>query len=456
MELTELNINVYDYKEFSSHKKIGDGGFGSVFKSEWTNAGLTVALKSLEIGTEKRALMRELQFLQRVAFHPKINHFYGITEDTSGSYNIVLQFANDGNLRDYLDRNHLKLQWDDRFRIAKEIAQGLVFLHDNNIVHRDLHPRNILVHENKMIIADFGLSKLMTSNISSPSNSSSKQDGIPAFMDPQVFKIVDPPYRCTTKSDVYSYGVILWEISSGRKPFSLLKRVQIAIQIYNGEREKPIEGTPPEYVNLYVQCWDDDPSKRPDMKDVYDSLNQLIYKPTDYQVDMKKPLSRLLERAFLEQSLNYYEYNTFSDHIKIESGFSSVYKAKCKSLEATVCLKCIRVDEYSDELIVEEFIEKLLFLQNTDFHSIIKFYGLTKDPSSQYYSMVFQCVDGGNLRDYLMENFSKLQWSEKLKFAIEIAEGLKYLHKNKIAHCGLVRIFINESYLISYFYLIIH
>ncbi|CAG8582627.1 9198_t:CDS:1, partial [Gigaspora rosea] len=61
--LMDLNINFYDYKEFSSHIEIGDGGFGSVCKSEWTNTGLTVALKRLKIGTEKRdidTLMREV------------------------------------------------------------------------------------------------------------------------------------------------------------------------------------------------------------------------------------------------------------------------------------------------------------------------------------------------------------------------------------------------------------
>ncbi|RIB25805.1 kinase-like domain-containing protein, partial [Gigaspora rosea] len=68
----------------------------------------------------------------------------------------VLQYANGGNLRKYLKNNFLELQWGDKFRMAKQIAQGLFYLHSKNIVHRNLHSKNILVHDGIMLIADFG------------------------------------------------------------------------------------------------------------------------------------------------------------------------------------------------------------------------------------------------------------------------------------------------------------
>ncbi|KAF0501380.1 kinase-like protein [Gigaspora margarita] len=130
------------------------------------------------------------------------------------------------------------------------------------------HTKNILVHDNKIIISDFGLSKLMTSD---SSNSNTLTDGMPSFMDPQCLK--NPKYKHTTKSDIYSYGVILWEISSGHKPFPTLKRIQIAIKIYNGEREQPIKDTPPEYVELYKRCWDDKPDNRPKIEEILEFLS---------------------------------------------------------------------------------------------------------------------------------------------------------------------------------------
>ncbi|RIB23140.1 kinase-like domain-containing protein [Gigaspora rosea] len=72
---------------------------------------------------------------------------------------MVLEYADEGTLRDYLMVNFTKLQWTDKLHIAKEIALGLLFLHDNNIIHRDLHSKNILIYQKQPKITDFGLSK---------------------------------------------------------------------------------------------------------------------------------------------------------------------------------------------------------------------------------------------------------------------------------------------------------
>ncbi|KAF0499945.1 kinase-like protein [Gigaspora margarita] len=141
------------------------------------------------------------------------------------------------------------------------------------------------------MISDFGLSKLMVSD----SSSTSLIDGLPAFMDPQCFK--NPTYKRTYKTDIYSYGVVLWEISSGHKPFPSLKRAQIAIKIYNGEREKPVEGTPSDYVDLYKRCWNDEPDNRPKIEEILDFFNPHIVKPTDTHANTEGSSDGLLEEA---------------------------------------------------------------------------------------------------------------------------------------------------------------
>ncbi|RIB09510.1 kinase-like domain-containing protein [Gigaspora rosea] len=122
--------------------------------------------------------------------------------------------------------------------MAEEIAQGLLFLHTKNIVHGDLNSKNILVYNKQIKIIDFGMSKQIN-EVSTPLCSEIK--GMPAYIDPRCFKDL----KYDKKSDIFSLGVILWEIS----------RLQ--------------------YINLYEKCWDKDPSIRPEMSSIIKTLNEL-------------------------------------------------------------------------------------------------------------------------------------------------------------------------------------
>ncbi|RIB29524.1 kinase-like domain-containing protein, partial [Gigaspora rosea] len=187
-----------------------------------------------------------------------------------------LQFANNGDLHEYLKNNFSKLECIDKLRIACEISDGLKFLHENNIVHRDLHSKNILVHEKRMLIADFGLSKDETSK-----TSNSEVHGMIAYIDPKCFDCCkNKSYKCNKKSDIYSFGVILWEISSGKLPFesveisegATIRNFAILIQILKGIREQLIEGTPDSYIRLYERCWDYNLDLHPIIEEISENL----------------------------------------------------------------------------------------------------------------------------------------------------------------------------------------
>ncbi|RIB23317.1 kinase-like domain-containing protein [Gigaspora rosea] len=179
-----------------------------------------------------------------------------------------MQFANNGNLREYLSVNFPRLQWSDKLGIAKNIACGLNFLHKYNIVHGNIHAKNILVHDGKPMIADFGVSKLMKSDISS-----ARSIGEIPYIEPE--RLTNYSHKRDEKSDIYSLGVILWEISSGKRPFEFVQEREIISYILNGVRETPVKDTQTEYVEIYKSCWNQDPTIRPDASLVLDRLEKV-------------------------------------------------------------------------------------------------------------------------------------------------------------------------------------
>ncbi|RIA92866.1 kinase-like domain-containing protein, partial [Glomus cerebriforme] len=266
------NIDYIEYNNFSDIEKIGEGGFGIVNRANWIDGGIKVALKgplnnSID-DNQKEYFLRELKLLRQIN-HPNINRFLGVTKDlVRNNYIIVLQYANQGNLREYLEKNFPSLHWEDKIQMALDITCGLKYLHSRQIIHRDLHAKNILVNNGSLMIADLGLSKRSTEI-----NSNSIHFGLPAYIEPQCY--IDHNYKQNEKSDIYSLGVLFWEISSGKPPFSEIPIFNINLLVIRGIREIPIENTPFEYQQLYKNCWKKEPYQRPDINEIYSALIQL-------------------------------------------------------------------------------------------------------------------------------------------------------------------------------------
>ncbi len=192
---------------------------------------------------------------------------FGLTQNPSNNTYMLVMIRMDKDLRKYLQQNHSKLSWEERIQITVYIVRALKRIHDENAIHRDLHSGNLLQSPRTFNwrIGDFGF----CGPVNKPLNSI--YGNLP-YIAPEV--IVGKEY--TKASDIYSVGMLMWEISSGRPPFINYENdYELAMRIVNGMRPKIVSGTPLEYKILMRQCWDADPLKRPDIRTLKNKIFEI-------------------------------------------------------------------------------------------------------------------------------------------------------------------------------------
>ncbi|XP_023754644.1 LEAF RUST 10 DISEASE-RESISTANCE LOCUS RECEPTOR-LIKE PROTEIN KINASE-like 1.4 [Lactuca sativa] len=197
---------------FDDSRELGDGGFGTVYYGKLTD-GREVAVKRLYKNSFKRVeqFMNEIEILTMLD-HENLVKFYGCTSRRSRELLLVYEYVANGTVADHLHgkfaNSNSNLNWRLRLNIALETAEALAYLHDSDIIHRDVKTCNILLDENfKVKVADFGLSRLFPFNVT---HVSTAPQGTPGYVDPEYYQC----YRLTDKSDVYSFGVVLMELLS--------------------------------------------------------------------------------------------------------------------------------------------------------------------------------------------------------------------------------------------------
>jgi len=280
----ENKLQWIPYKQFSNIEFLDEGGFSKVYKAKWgkqkNGSDRIIILKILN-----NSQNITLEFLTEIANNnlalTGVVLCLGISQDPiTRNYTMVMEYMNEGNLRQWLQTNHgkwiynyyygedePKLGLENKLRTLKSIVTGLDNIHNQNLVHRDLHSGNILNDDSGEInITDFGLSY--------PANHQKKEGqifGVIPYIAPEVLQ--GQPY--TKASDIYSFGIVAYELLANSYPYYDYYRKgwddeELRKEIENkGLRPDVDKITIPQLLkDLIKSCWDIDPKKRPSIKEL--------------------------------------------------------------------------------------------------------------------------------------------------------------------------------------------
>ncbi|KAJ0717506.1 putative protein kinase RLK-Pelle-RLCK-IXb family [Helianthus annuus] len=219
-------------RNFDPSLKIGEGGYGSIFRGFIRHTEVAIKMlhsHSLQGPTE---FQQEVNILSRLR-HPNLVTLIGACTD---AWIIIYEYLSGGSLEDRLNckGNTPPLSWQTRIRIAAELCSVLIFLHSCDIVHGDLKPANILLDKNSVTkLSDFGICRVLSQNELSSNNTSyccrTDPKGTFVYMDPEFLSTGE----LTSKSDTYSFGIILLRLLTGRPALRLQMEVQQAINEEN-------------------------------------------------------------------------------------------------------------------------------------------------------------------------------------------------------------------------------
>ncbi|XP_071718474.1 receptor like protein kinase S.2-like [Rutidosis leptorrhynchoides] len=468
-------------KNFSETYLIGSGGYGNVYKAELDifdentflkikgkkpegtyMKRITVAIKQIksdEKGHGEHGFFIEVDMLSKCE-HPNIVSLLGYCNEDSELI-LVYEFVPNGSLEDYLIGINAKiyLNWVQRIKICLNIASGLDYLHTKfsekkKIIHRDIKSANILLDENwEAKIADFGLSKFSHLNRSRSTMITNTIAGTDFYLDPEYMKTGKLKKEC----DIYSLGVVLFEILSGRLANDSIYCAENVKGLASVARKRFNEGTLNDIIDpklleeaeeihgvnivanqeslkvfakIAFRCLAKTQDRRPTIKVIIKRLQtalnlqnhgaNITVNRNDKKIeDFKIPLDEINLAIGVKDQ----------DTCVGEGGFGVVYRGKLSErwLNRKVAIK-FQKPKGDEEQMEINFRSELGMIFNFNHQNVIPFIGYCDEGNEKI--TVHDFAENGSLDDYLLieDNRRCLTWAQRLRICLGAARGLNYLH----------------------------
>ncbi|PSS10399.1 Serine/threonine-protein kinase [Actinidia chinensis var. chinensis] len=261
-----------DLSQLFVGNKFASGAHSRIYRGIYKQRAVAVKMVRIPTHKEETRVLLEQQFKSEVAllsrfYHPNIVQFIAACKKPP-VYCIITEYMSQGTLRMYLNKKEpYSLSTETILRLALDISRGMEYLHSQGVIHRDLKSNNLLLNDEMRVkVADFGTSCLETQCRESKGNK-----GTYRWMAPEMVK--EKPY--TRKVDVYSFGIVLWELTTALLPFQGMTPVQAAFAVAEKNERPPLPSScQPALAHLIKRCWAANPSKRPDFSYIVSTLEK--------------------------------------------------------------------------------------------------------------------------------------------------------------------------------------
>ncbi|KAM3876099.1 megakaryocyte-associated tyrosine-protein kinase [Diretmus argenteus] len=254
-----------DIRRLTLGENIGEGEFGAVYEGEYM--GQRVAVKNIKCDVTAQAFLQETAVMTKLQ-HKNLVQLLGVI--LHNGLHIITELMTKGNLVNFLrTRGRSVINTVQLLQFALDVCEGMEYLESKRLVHRDLAARNILVSDDKVAkVSDFGLTKVdcrASDNAKLPVK----------WTAPEALK----KEKFSTRSDVWSYGVLLWEIFSyGRQPYPKMSLKDVKERVEEGYRMEAPDDCPPGVYALMRSCWEKEPRRRPSFHKLRENLDRELGK----------------------------------------------------------------------------------------------------------------------------------------------------------------------------------
>ncbi|CAI0468938.1 unnamed protein product [Linum tenue] len=247
-----IDVWEIDLKQLKFDNMVASGSYGDLYKGTYCSQEVAIkVLKAERVNTDMQREFAQEVYIMRKVRHKNVVQFIGACTKPP-SLCIVTEFMSGGSVYDYLHKHKGVFKLPSLLKVAIDISKGMNYLHQNNIIHRDLKAANLLMDENEVI--------------------------------------EHKPYD--HKADVFSFAIVLWELLTGKLPYEYLTPLQAAVGVVQkGLRPTIPKHSNPKLADLLERCWQQDPALRPDFSEIIENLQQIAKEVGDDLGDGRKEKS---------------------------------------------------------------------------------------------------------------------------------------------------------------------